>query len=68
MKSKNWPDDYRLTFGKHKGETLDEVPLKYLDWLLGQEWLFDDARKAISAYLKQPGNARALDRELEAEE
>ena len=26
-------DRYRLRFGKHKGEPLDEVPLDYLIWL-----------------------------------
>lgn len=62
------PGGYRLTFGKHKGQTLDEIPLRYLDWCLGQDWLFPDARKAIAAYLNQPSNARALDREMEEDE
>ncbi len=67
MTSLGWPDNYKLTFGKHKGEELDKVPLKYLDWLIGQDWLFADARKAISAYLNSPSNTRALEREMEDE-
>ncbi|MBQ3298600.1 MAG: hypothetical protein IJA94_06690 [Bacilli bacterium] len=28
-------DSYTLTFGKHKGKKLKEVPSEYIDWLLG---------------------------------
>ena len=28
-------DNYKLTFGKHQGKTLKEVPTEYIDWLLG---------------------------------
>lgn len=28
-----------LTFGKHIGRTLDEVPSEYLRWLHEQDWL-----------------------------
>lgn len=59
-----WPDNYKLTFGKHKGEPLDEVPLAYLDWCLGQGWLFPDARSAIEAYLSDPAIAAELKKEL----
>ena len=41
-----------LTFGKHKGKTVSECPIDYLDWLLGQDWLFDDMRSDIEQYLE----------------
>ena len=28
-------DDFKLPFGKHKGQTFREVPMEYLDWLIG---------------------------------
>lgn len=28
-------DNYKLTFGKHKGKRLNELPKDYIDWLLG---------------------------------
>ena len=28
-------DDFRLRFGKYKGKTFRDVPLEYLDWLVG---------------------------------
>ena len=28
-------DNYKLTFGKHTGKTLKEVPKEYIEWLLG---------------------------------
>lgn len=40
-----------MPFGGHKGKTLDEVPLAYLDWLCrSQEEFYRDLR----AYLKHP--------------
>ena len=29
----------RITFGKYKGKTYDEVPSSYLDWLRDQDWV-----------------------------
>lgn len=48
--------DVRLPFGKHKGKTLDAIAetddgLKYLDWLVGQDWLKGDLRNCVEAYL-----------------
>ncbi len=48
--------DVPLPFGKHKGQTLDEIAetddgLKYLDWLVGQHWLRGDLRNCVEAYL-----------------
>jgi hypothetical protein len=39
------PGDCRVLFerSKHKGKTLREVPVAYVDWLLGQDWLDQDS-------------------------
>lgn len=50
--------DYRLTFGKHKGKVLSQVPLQYLDWILSldasgkpkDEWI-RQAQAAVRRYL-----------------
>lgn len=32
-------DEYRMPFGKHKGECIGEVPASYLLWLAEQDWI-----------------------------
>jgi hypothetical protein len=61
--------NYRLRFGpkNYVGRTLDEIArqddgLKYLDQLLGQDWVFQDTKDIIKAYL---GN-EAIKRDLES--
>ena len=44
--------DLIIPFGKHKGKAVSECPTEYLDWLLGQDWLFDDLREAIESDLE----------------
>jgi uncharacterized protein (DUF3820 family) len=44
-------DEPILPFGKHKGEHLSEVPVEYLDWLIGQDWLRPALKKQIEAHL-----------------
>lgn len=41
-----------LPFGKHKGQKVSDVPVEYLDWLIGQSWLNADLRELIEAHLK----------------
>ena len=41
-----------LGFGKYKGRAVSECPIEYLDWLIGQEWLFDELREDIEEYLQ----------------
>ncbi|KIK67701.1 hypothetical protein GYMLUDRAFT_256542 [Collybiopsis luxurians FD-317 M1] len=41
-KSRNLPKralGYRLDFGKHKGQTVDSLPISYIDWLIEAEVL-----------------------------
>lgn len=37
----------RITFGKHKGELIDELPDSYIDWLLKQPELDPYLIKAL---------------------
>lgn len=43
-----------MPFGKHINRQFDDVPLAYLDWLLGQEESF---KQDLKAYLTHPGLA-----------
>lgn len=46
-------DDYILPIGKeHKGKRLIDVPVKYLDWLINQEWLYPETKKKITDHLE----------------
>ena len=54
-----------IPFGKHKGQTFDEVPLAYLDWLIGQEWLNNPLKGKLQEYLNHPTIQRTLEQELE---
>lgn len=42
----------RMPFGKYKGQDFSDIPVAYLDWLIGQDWLKDDLKKAITAHLE----------------
>lgn len=41
-----------VPFGKHKGVPFADVPVEYLDWLIGQTWLRDDLKEDITAHLR----------------
>lgn len=58
-------NSYTLKFGKHKDEPLEEVPVLYLDWLVGQHWLYDSVKKKIEDYLADPVVQRELNGMLE---
>jgi hypothetical protein len=38
-----------MPFGKWRGKTIAEIPSKYLDWLIGEEW-----------FVSRPGNRDLL--------
>ena len=53
--------------GKHKGRSIDEIAtdddgLKYLDWLVGQDWIYGNFKVALKAYLGNPAIAREVER------
>ncbi len=62
------PGQIVMTFGKHKGKKLDDVPLLYLDWLLSQSWFeFQHMmlHASITRYLSIESVAKCLEEELE---
>lgn len=54
------PGETTLKFGKHKGEKLRDVPVAYLDWLLGID-LRDDLRADIESFLKTQAEYDQMD-------
>jgi hypothetical protein len=59
--------NYRLTFGKHKGQTLDQIAstpegLKYLDWLVDWFTLDPDVKKILLSFLSDPNVKLDLER------
>lgn len=59
-----------MPFGKYKGDTLfgigsGDEGLRYLDWLIGQDWVNGRTRDAIESFLRHPSFARRLDEILE---
>ena len=55
-------DDVKIPFGKeHRGKRLADCPVEYLDWLIGQDWLFDDLKFKITTHLKSRPDWHTLD-------
>lgn len=53
----------RLTFGKHKGMDILDVPLDYLQWLEQQYWLCPEQRKEIQFEIeRRTGDRSSLGR------
>ena len=49
------PEETKMPFDKHKGLPLSDLPVKYLDWLIGQNWFvekFGDLKTEIEEYLE----------------
>ena len=34
-------NEFYIPFGKHSGESLDDISRSYLEWLLEQEWMYE---------------------------
>ena len=54
-----------MPFGKHKGQSFDDIPSGYFDWLLKQEWLQPQLRREIEKYLEDDGENETFDFENE---
>ena len=66
--AKQTPGDFIIPFGKYKGQQLRNIKdLKTLDHYLKWDQLRDNAREAISAWLRIPTNRRDLELQLEGE-
>lgn len=53
--------DTILNFGKaHRGKMLRDVPVHYLDWIIGLDDLKPELRESIRAYLKTQASYDAM--------
>jgi uncharacterized protein (DUF3820 family) len=41
-----------IPFGKHKGKYASDIDVKYLDWLIGEDWLRPELKQQIEAHLR----------------
>ncbi len=44
-----------IPFGKHNGKSIKDLPTKYLDWIIGQDWFcekFKDLKDEVIKELK----------------
>ncbi len=57
------PSDFVMPFGKHKGKTLDDVPLSYLEWLRDLDDLQEPLLSAVLEYCEQDWFQGELERE-----
>lgn len=60
-----------VPFGQYRGQTFDQVPLGYLDWLGSQDWLYGEFKTRLHQYLSRSCIEQELsymfrDRELDA--
>lgn len=57
-----------IPFGKKDGpfymKRFEEVALRDLDWLVGQDWLKDPIKSKLVAYLKKTPIQRAIEKEI----
>ena len=49
-----------IPFGEHHGKDASQIDVKYLDWLIGQDWLFKDLREQIIKHLEGRQDWRQL--------
>ena len=40
-----------MRFGKYKGKPASEIPVEYLDWLIGEPWLYPELREQLVEHL-----------------
>ena len=54
FKQQTLADDFVMPFGKHKGKLFKDLDIRYLKWLITQDWvkenMIDKATEIISAY------------------
>jgi hypothetical protein len=55
------PNAFDQLLVRTKGLPFDVLPLRYLDWLAGQPWLYGEFKDRLERYLKKPCIQRELD-------
>lgn len=50
-----------MPFGESKGQQFDTIPLGYLDWLSGQDWLYGQLRDRLTKYMLHPPIKQEVD-------
>lgn len=51
--------DRTMPFGKHKGERLSDIPVGYLDWLIGEDWMGEPGNRVLKADVEAHLKTRA---------
>lgn len=64
------PSEYRMSFGKYKGKSLDQIAsskegLRWLDWAAGEFDPTSSAGAAIRMYVSDPQVQREIEEALE---
>jgi hypothetical protein len=59
-----WTDKTIMPWGQYKGESMENVPADYLDWLRQQDWL--PKWPGLDAYIK--ANKDVIDQQLAEDE
>jgi len=44
--------DPKIPFGKYKGKFASDIPVKYLDWLIGRDWVYKKLKDEILEHLQ----------------
>ncbi len=57
--------EYLIPFGKHEGKKLRDVPVMYLDWMMGLKDLREPFRSQLTEYMSDPMIASEIDEKLD---
>jgi len=49
----------KLTFGKYKGEDIEDVPISYVRWLEEQDWLESRLREECQLIIRRAEDDRS---------
>jgi uncharacterized protein (DUF3820 family) len=41
-----------MPFGKHKGTALKDIPVRYLDWLIGEDGIYQATKDKVKTHLE----------------
>lgn len=62
------PDGFVITFGKHSGKTLAEIPTGYLRWIVQQDKMRRDVKAAVEDYLAKHDKKEGADEHEQQQE